>query len=197
LHVIQELFPNDDAHSILFGDSDSMESSEYGHICAFLSEAVVSGKQSSQSMQLLRTIQGQSVLILVDSGSSHSFVSRSVAIELEGATTLSPALTVQIANGARVFCDTQLVSAQWQVRGYKFSTDLKIMSVSHYDMIIGYHWLEEFSPMRLHFRDKWMAMTGWKSLGSQSNVDVRRCRGNSQSQSPPPRPRPSSDLLPP
>jgi hypothetical protein len=74
-------------------------------------------------MQLLGTIQGHSVLILVDSGSSHSFLSRSVVAALEGATTLSQVLTVQIANGARVICDTQLANAQWQVQGYTFSTD--------------------------------------------------------------------------
>jgi hypothetical protein len=84
----------------------------------------------------------------VDSGSSHSFLSRSVAAALEGATTLSQVLTVQIANGARVICDTQLANAQWQVQGYTFSAD--IIYLWHYDIIIGYDWLEEFSFMRLH-----------------------------------------------
>jgi hypothetical protein len=77
---------------------------------------------------------------------------------LEGATTLSPSLTLHIANGAKVVCDTQLVNAQWHVQGYQFSTDLKILCLNHYDMIIGYDWLEEFSPMRLHWRDKWMTI---------------------------------------
>jgi hypothetical protein len=126
LHVIQEwweLFPDDENHSIVSDDSDLVDSSKYEHICAFLSEATISGKLSSKSMQLLGTIQGHSVLILVDSGSSHSFLSRSVVAALEGATTLSQVLTVQIANGARVICDTQLANAQWQVQGYTFSTD--------------------------------------------------------------------------
>jgi hypothetical protein len=161
LHVIQELwemFPDDETHSTLSDDSDSVDSSEYGHICAFLSEAAVSGKQSSKSMQLMGTIQGHSVFILVDSGSSHSFVSQSVATWLQGITSLSSTMTVQIANGTRVVCDTQLASAQWQVQGCEFSTNLKIIHLSHYDMIIGYDWLEEFSPMRLHWKDKWKAI---------------------------------------
>jgi hypothetical protein len=78
LHVIQGLFLDDETHSTLSGDSNSVDSSEYGHICAFLSESTLSGKQSSRSMQLMGTIQGHSVLILVDSGSSRSFISKSV-----------------------------------------------------------------------------------------------------------------------
>lgn len=46
-----------------------------------LSVAALSGQQSPKSLCLLGFIQGQPVRILIDSGSSHSFVSTSVAAQ--------------------------------------------------------------------------------------------------------------------
>jgi hypothetical protein len=48
LHVIEELwelFPDDENHSTTSVDSDSVDSFEYGYICAFLYETSVSGKE--------------------------------------------------------------------------------------------------------------------------------------------------------
>jgi hypothetical protein len=35
---------------------------------------------------------------------------------------------------------------------------MKILPLSHFDMIVGMDWLEAFSPMQVHWRHKWMAI---------------------------------------
>jgi hypothetical protein len=80
LHAIQECWD-------LFADEESSEGSmeslqqskESGQLCLFLSEAAVSGADSPKSMRMWGSIQGQDVLLLVDSGSSHSFMSSKIA----------------------------------------------------------------------------------------------------------------------
>jgi hypothetical protein len=33
---------------------------------------------------------------------------------------------------------------------------MKVLPLSHYDIIVGMDWLESFSPMKVHWRQKWM-----------------------------------------
>jgi hypothetical protein len=90
------------------------------------------------------------MVMLVDSGSSHTFVSVAVADQLTGVSALSHCLSVKVANGARVQCDTQLLDVVWYVQGYRFHSDFKVLPLQHFDVVIGYDWLEHFSPMQVH-----------------------------------------------
>lgn len=65
-----------------------------------LSVAATVGKASPKTFSLSGDIQGRVLSILVDSGSSHTFLSTSVAASLTGVQQLVPPMTVQVANGA-------------------------------------------------------------------------------------------------
>jgi hypothetical protein len=75
-------------------------------------------------------------------------------------------LQVQVANGAQVSCQSHLPQAQREVQGYSFCSDLKILPLKHFSMILGYDWLEQFSPMKIHWTAKWLAIP----YGSQTVV---------------------------
>jgi hypothetical protein len=64
-----------------------------------LSMEAVSASHSSRTLKFQGEIQGHSVVILVDSGSSHSFVNQSLASSLTGVSALSKSVIVQVANG--------------------------------------------------------------------------------------------------
>jgi hypothetical protein len=44
------------------------------------------------------------------------------------------------------------------VDAYEFTTDLKVLELSAYDMILGMDWLELHSPMKIHWKQKWLAV---------------------------------------
>ncbi|WVZ49084.1 hypothetical protein U9M48_000465 [Paspalum notatum var. saurae] len=82
-----------------------------------LSEAAVSGSEPPKTLHLWGTIQSIAILILIDSGSSSTFLSQKVAAKLSGVSPLAKPLS---------------------------------------DMIIGMDWLEQFSPMKVHWALKWL-----------------------------------------
>jgi hypothetical protein len=174
LHVIEELWD-------LLSDTDAVDdqskseasSDETGHLCLCLSEAAITGVESSRSMRLVGTLQGFDIVILVDSGSSHSFLSSSLAPKLEGGSALPSPLQVKVANGAKVQCNVQFSQAAWSVQGYQFFTNFKVLPLQHYDVILGYEWLEPFSPMKVHWGAKWMMIPyGSKSVVLQGIVSA-------------------------
>ena len=81
-----------------------------------------------------------------------------MAQSLSGIQVLQPVVQVQVANGAVLQCTSHIPDAKWSVQGYSFSMDLKILPLSAYDMILGLDWLASFSPMQVHWDQKWIAI---------------------------------------
>lgn len=48
--------------------------------------------------------------------------------------------------------------AEWSIQGYSFKQELKVLPLQSYDLILGMDWLESFSPMKVHWRHKWMVI---------------------------------------
>jgi transposase InsO family protein len=155
LHVLQETWdlcnPDDLEYEEIAADGDQL-----AQCCVTISVAATQGIQASRTIQFQGELQGKSVVILLDSGSSHSFVSESLAVSLSGTLSRSAAVWVQVADGAKIRCDTQLTDAVWSVQGLQFTSTLKIFPLTTFDMILGMDWLEQYSPMKIHWLEKWI-----------------------------------------
>lgn len=117
-----------------------------------LSVAAVTGSSGPNTMCLMGSLQHQPISILVDSGSSHTFLSAKFCDSIPGVCDLKPPIQVQVANGAVLLCDTYVPSAQWPVQGYSFVSDLKLLPLPTHDMILGLDWLQSFSLMQIHWK---------------------------------------------
>lgn len=50
-------------------------------------------------------------------------------------------------------------SATWTIASYSFQHDLKVLPIHSYDIILSMDWLQLFSPMRIDWRHKWLAIS--------------------------------------
>jgi hypothetical protein len=107
-------------------------------------------------MRFLGHIGGMDMLMLLDSSSSTSFISHRVASHLPNWTQLPTALIVQMAYGSRLSCEHELVDVTWYLNDYVFSSTLKILPLTHYDLVLGMDWLSYYNPMLVHWEDKWL-----------------------------------------
>lgn len=154
MQELLEVFQLSDDHDYVHDAADQGDH----QLFLTLSVAVVSGQPSKRSMCLQGIIQDKRVSILIDSGSSHTFVSSTVASQLSGVFTFSSPLIVQVANGDIVVCSSHIPKAVWSIAGYKFMGSLKVLPLSSYDMILGLDWLERFSPMQVDWRQRWLSI---------------------------------------
>ena len=100
-----------------------------------------------RSIHFEGTVQGIPIQILVDSGSSCSFVSTTLASKLIGATSLANPPKVRIADGSIVECPQSFSALSWEVDQCKFTSAFLALPMPSYDMIIGMDWLATHSPM--------------------------------------------------
>jgi hypothetical protein len=85
-----------------------------------------------------------------------SFISHRVASHLPNWTQLPTALIVQMAYGCRLSCEHELADVTWYLNDYVFSSTLKILPLTHYDLVLGMDWLSYYNPMLVHLEDKWL-----------------------------------------
>ena len=123
-----------------------------------LSKAVVQDDSTSRTMKFMGTIQGMELLILLDSGSSHSFLSAHVAQHIQGVSSLPQMMSVQVANGDRIQCMQHIPQVVWSLGACEFQSNLRILPLQTYDLIVGMDWLELYSPMMVHWAEKWLVV---------------------------------------
>lgn len=117
----------------------------------------VQGGQGRKTIRLHGSVASQDVLILVDSGSSASFIGDHLNGIMNKAKKLHQPLRVKVADGGELQCNSVIPECEWLCQGRTFYSELKVLPLSGYDIILGMDWLKQFSPMTLHWAQKWMA----------------------------------------
>jgi hypothetical protein len=113
----------------------------------------IAGTKSTDSMRIRALVHDKVMLILVDSGSSHRFVSDSFM--QQAGITAEPASAIQVrVNGETLLSDSKVAALEWCAQGYTFHTDMSVVDMGAYDAILGYDWLRVHSPMVCHWELK-------------------------------------------
>lgn len=58
--------------------------------------------------------------------------------------------------GGKLVSNGTLLNVTWSIADNSFVSDLKILPLTHFDLIIGMDWLEKHSPMQIHWKSKWL-----------------------------------------
>jgi hypothetical protein len=142
LHVLEEVL--DLFYLDLNGDTTSERSSQGSEKeILSLSYYAAMGIQGKKTMRLRVTVHQHDILILIDSGSSGTFINIKVVKQLGLATTTT-----------HLIQDTIIQELQWWTQGHCFTSKAKVLELGYYeiyDMILGMDWLEQFNPMWVHW----------------------------------------------
>jgi hypothetical protein len=122
-----------------------------------ISNQAVSVLEGNFTIRLWGSVHCQQVLILVDYGSSSTFIGSHMLALMPGVQKLQRPLQVKIADGGILACHYEIPSSEWLCQGYIFTTSMKVLPLSGYDMVLGMDWLEMFSPMEVNWKDKWIS----------------------------------------
>jgi len=124
-----------------------------------ISVNAVTGIRTSSTLQLRATIGGNVMIALIDSGSTHSFISDTSAHRVGLKPVPRPGLSVAVANGDRVPTTGVCQGAHMDIAGEPFSIDLYTIPLVGYDLILGCDWLRTLGPVVWDL-DK-LSMTFW------------------------------------
>lgn len=119
-----------------------------------LSLNAISGSDTLKCIKLKARVRDKTMLILIDSGSTHSFVSSNF-VQLAHIPTVSiPAKKVQVATGEWIGTNRMASNLHWYCQGHTLTTNMVVLDMHTYDAILGYDWLTAHNPMNCDWEQK-------------------------------------------
>lgn len=109
----------------------------------FLSLNALTNTPKHNVVQLHALVNNQVMLILVDTGSFHTFVNSEFVKRVQASKTSINPLRVKVANGQVLQCNSKVKDLRWWIQGHTFQHDAKIISLGAYHLILGMDWLEQ------------------------------------------------------
>ncbi|XP_016665517.2 uncharacterized protein [Gossypium hirsutum] len=111
----------------------------------------IRGTCNSSTMQLTTKMSGKTVLVLVDSGSTHNFLREGLVPRLGLKKQKKSGLQVCVANGERVPSIGICKTVQFVVANDNFQADFYTIPLEGFDMILGVKWLCTLGPILWDF----------------------------------------------
>ena len=122
-----------------------------------LSLNALAGTSQGEVLQLRALVQNKVLLMLLDSGSSHSFINQSFVQLLNIPTVSSPSRAIKLPNGQILYTDKVVPALEWWCQGHTITTEMQVLDLGAYDAILGFDWLSVHSPITHHWDNKTMS----------------------------------------
>ncbi|XP_042054452.1 uncharacterized protein LOC121799175 [Salvia splendens] len=116
-----------------------------------LSLHAVWGREGPQIMRMKGLCQKKVLKILIDTGSTHNFLSSRVAGKIKGQFVQVPPRAVEVANGQLLQCTQKSSTFQWEMQSFKFTTEVYVIQLETYDLILGGQWLSTLGEIKWDF----------------------------------------------
>jgi hypothetical protein len=107
----------------------------------------VAGVSMTDTMQLALTLGAASLVALLDTGSTHNFISKEAGRRSRLPLCQRPHLTAMVANGERITCAGVIRDAPLLIASATFPANLFVMPLAGYDIVLDTKWLGALGPI--------------------------------------------------
>jgi hypothetical protein len=119
----------------------------------------LAGSSAPRTMRLIGKVGSQEVIVLIDTGSTHSFVDPNVARKAYLSADGEGQLTVMVADGATLSCQGHCKAVSILLQGCSFNSTLYLLPLRGCDMVLGVDWLRILGPILWDFTGLTMRFT--------------------------------------
>ncbi|XP_016467122.2 uncharacterized protein LOC107789765 [Nicotiana tabacum] len=136
----------------------------------------IDGICDSKTMKIMGRLKDKTVMVLLDSGSSHNFVNDALAIKIGLQLVPGKKFDVMVASGERLTSMRRCKQVCLNLQGNSFRTDFYLLPLEGYDVVLGTQWLRMLGPivwdfcrleMRFQIDDKETLLWGIKKSDDQ------------------------------
>jgi predicted aspartyl protease len=132
----------------------------------------ITGIRREDTMQRWVVLNGQELLALLDTGSTHNFINCKAAQQCGVTLEPTPGCHVKVANGEPVFCQGVTRRAAIDIKREKFTIEAYAIPLDTFEIILGTAFLRTLRLVLWDLQDLCMAFWHegrrilWKGLGS-------------------------------
>ncbi|XP_068657915.1 uncharacterized protein [Aristolochia californica] len=112
----------------------------------------MTGMHNSNTMQVSAGLQQLQLLALVDSGSTHNFISQQAAQQLGLVVQNNTGISVSVATGEKISSAGISHSTEFHIEGHSFVADFLVMPLAGFDLVLSIKWLQTLGPILWDFK---------------------------------------------
>ncbi|KAJ4745876.1 polyprotein [Rhynchospora pubera] len=137
-----EQVPDTEEDSLQFQE---LEATSYEQADIFM--CAPQGMPGSQTLKFKGFVQQISILALIDSGSTHSFIHPSIVHLNTIPIVPSPPMIVKTASGSKLLSELKCQTLTFTLQNHNFEGEFRVLEVQGYDVILGMDWIASVGPV--------------------------------------------------
>uniref|UniRef100_A0A2N9F7Y1 Reverse transcriptase/retrotransposon-derived protein RNase H-like domain-containing protein n=1 Tax=Fagus sylvatica TaxID=28930 RepID=A0A2N9F7Y1_FAGSY len=99
------------------------------------------GSTSPSTMRLIAIINGQKVVVLIDTGSTHNFMDKGLATSLKLQVDNNSCFGVKVANGQIIKTMGECKAIKFNIQDLKLEVNFNLLELGGYGIVLGTQWL--------------------------------------------------------
>lgn len=111
----------------------------------------------------LKRFGAQAIVVLIDSGSTHNFISKHMATMLKLPVIPTKSYNVKVANGEPLKCQGRFENVPVDLQGIPFVLTLYALPLIGLDMVLGVQWLEQLGPVLCNWKQLTMGIIKFRN----------------------------------
>nr|CAD1831521.1 unnamed protein product [Ananas comosus var. bracteatus] len=123
-----------------------------------LSFNALNGENLQQTLQIQGKVGSKILKILVDTGSTHSFLDFRVAREVKAKVESATPLLVTVANGHKIMSKLRCRGFTWNMNGRHYKADLRIIRLEGSSVVLGIDWLRAYGKVTFDYTKNTMSL---------------------------------------
>ncbi|XP_075101843.1 uncharacterized protein LOC142177270 [Nicotiana tabacum] len=121
---------------------------------AIYMNALSGNNQGENTILIGETVKKRHITVIIDSGSTHSFIDEHTVKETGYQASFCPPVRVTVADGNYVMCTTHCKGFIWKMHGRSFQEDLLIIPLGGCDLVLGNNWMKKHNPIKFDHEKK-------------------------------------------
>ncbi|XP_022632487.1 uncharacterized protein LOC111240858 [Vigna radiata var. radiata] len=118
-----------------------------------LSACSAEGLTPPKTMKLTGLIGERRVVVLIDSGASHNFISQRVVEELRLLVAETPTYAVSLGDGCKKWTSGCCEKVELKLGNVKVEEDMYVFDLGGVDLILGIAWLAKLGEVVINWRE--------------------------------------------
>jgi hypothetical protein len=119
-------------------------------------------------------IHGVPVLILVDSGATHNFISQKLVHKMEWPTIDTPQMTIKLGDGSQTFTSGVCRELKMCIGSFELMPQMHLFELGGVDVVLGIEWLQTLGDTIMNWRKQTMSF--WSNREWVTLQGIERCK---------------------
>ncbi|MCI29720.1 RNA-directed DNA polymerase (Reverse transcriptase), partial [Trifolium medium] len=116
-----------------------------------------SGKgESLQTLKLRATVNGVPVVVLIDSGATHNFITKPLVSKLGWKVEMTPDFRIKLGDGFQTITRGKCTQVVFQSGEVRSEIEAYLFDLEGLDMVLGMSWLKSLGDMVVNWRKQTM-----------------------------------------